>query len=144
MVCYDIEDYVKGCNICLASKAVRHKAYGDLQSLPMSIHYWKDLLMDFVTSLPISTDWKGDNYDSILVIIERLMKIVHYMPIKVTIDAPGLTEVIINLVVRYHGFWDLIITIWGLLFTLKFLSLLCYFLGIKQSLFIAFYPQIDG
>ena len=34
----DVEDYVKGCDICLASKAVRHKPYGNLQSLPVPTH----------------------------------------------------------------------------------------------------------
>ena len=43
--------------------------------------------MNFVTSLPISTDWKGDSYDSILVIVDRLIKMVHYEPVKITIDA---------------------------------------------------------
>ena len=52
----DIEVYVRGCDVCLASKTVRHKPYGDLQSLLMPTHCWKDLLMDFVTGLPISTD----------------------------------------------------------------------------------------
>ncbi len=66
----DVEAYVKGCDVCLASKAVRHKLYGDLQSLPVPTHRWKDLSMDFVTGLPISTDWKGDSYDSILVIVD--------------------------------------------------------------------------
>ena len=33
----DIKDYIKGCNVCLALKAVRHKFYGDLQSLPVPI-----------------------------------------------------------------------------------------------------------
>ena len=66
----DIEAYVKGCDICLGSKAVRHKPYGDLQSLPTPTHRWKDLSMDFVMGLPISTDWKGDSYDSILVIVD--------------------------------------------------------------------------
>ena len=27
---HDVEDYIKGCDVCLASKAVRHKSYGDL------------------------------------------------------------------------------------------------------------------
>ena len=53
---HDVEAYVKGCDVCLASKAVRHKPYGDLQSLPVPTHRWKDLSMDFVTGLPISTD----------------------------------------------------------------------------------------
>ena len=89
---------MKGYDVCLALKAVRHKPYGDLQSLPVSTHRWKDLSMDFVTGLPVLTDWKGDSYDSILVIVDRLMKMVHYEPVKVTIDAPGLAEVIIDVV----------------------------------------------
>ena len=34
----DVEDYMRGCNVCLASKAVRHKPYGDLQSLLVPTH----------------------------------------------------------------------------------------------------------
>ena len=52
----DVESYVRGCNVCLASKAVRHKSYGDLQSLTTPTHRWKDLSMDFVTGLPLSAD----------------------------------------------------------------------------------------
>ena len=36
--CHDVEAYVKSCNVCLASKAVRHKLYGDLQLLPVQMH----------------------------------------------------------------------------------------------------------
>ena len=140
----DVEDYVKGYNVCLASKVVCHKPYRDLQSLPVPTHRWKDLSMDFVTGLPILTDWKGNSYDSILVIVDRLTKMVHYQPIKVTIDALGLAEVIINVVVRHHGLPDSIVTDRESLFTSKFWSLLCYFLGIKQRLFTTFHPQTDG
>ena len=66
--------------------------------------------MDFVTGLPISTDWKGDSYDSILVIVDRLTKMVYYKPVKVTIDAPGLAEVIIDVVMRHHGLPNSIVT----------------------------------
>ena len=34
----DVENYVRGCDVCLASKAIRHKPYGDLQSLPIPTH----------------------------------------------------------------------------------------------------------
>ena len=100
--------------------------------------------MDFVTGLPISTDWKGDSYDSILVIVDRLTKMVHYEPVKVTINAPGLAEVILDVVVRHHGLPDSIVSDKGSLFTLKFWSSLCYFLGIKRGLLTAFHPQTDG
>ena len=140
----DIDAYVKGCDVCLASKAVRHKPYGDLQSLPVPTHRWKDLSMDFVTGLPVSTNWKGETYDSILVIIDRLTKMVYYELVKVIINAPGLAEVIIDVVVRHHGLPDSIVSDRGSVFTSKFWSSLCYFLGIKRRLSTAFHPQTDG
>ena len=141
---HDVEAYVKGCNVCLALKAVRHKPYSDLQFLPVPTYQWKDLSMDFVTGLPISTNWKGDSYDSILVIIDRLTKMVHYEPAKITINAPGLAEVIIDVVIRHHGLLDSIVTDRGSLFTSKFWSLLYYFFGIKRRLFTMFHLQTDG
>ena len=140
----DIEDYVRGCDVCLASKAIRYKPYGDLQSLAVPTHRWKDLSIDFVTGLPLSADWKGDSYDSILVIVDRLTKMVHYEPVKVTIDAPGLAEVIIDVVVRHHGLPDSIISDRRAIFTSKFWSLLCYFLGIKRRLSTTFHLWTDG
>ena len=140
----DVESYVRGCDVCLASKAVRHKPYGDLQSLPVPTHRWKDLSIDFVTGLPLSADWTGDSYDSILVIVDRLTKMVHYEPVKVTIDAPGLAEVILDVVVCHHGLPDSIVTNRSSLFTSKFWSSLCYFLDIKQRLSTTFHPQTDG
>ena len=100
--------------------------------------------MDFVTGLPVSTDWKGNSYNSILVIVHHLTKMMHYKPVKVTIDAPSLAEVIINVLVRHHSLPDSIISDRGAVFFSKFWSLLCYFLGIKRQLSTAFYLQTDG
>ncbi len=66
--------------------------------------------MDFVTGLPISVDWKGDNSNSILAIVNQLTKMVYYIPVKVTIDAPGLAEVVIDVVVRHYGVPESIVT----------------------------------
>ena len=100
--------------------------------------------MDFVTSSPILTDWKRNNYDSIFVILDWLIKMVYYEPVKVIIDAPGLAVVIIDVLVKHHGLPDLIVTNRGLLFTSKFWLLLYYFLSIKRRLSTAFHPQMDG
>ena len=100
--------------------------------------------MNFIISLLILIDWKRDSYNSILVNINWLTKIVHYKPVKITIDIPGLAKVIIDVVVRQHGLLDLIVIDQRLLFILKFWLLLCYFLSIKQRLFTAFHPQMDG
>ncbi len=140
----DVEVYVIGCDVYLASKSVRHKPYDNLQSLPVPTHRWKNLSMDFVTGLPVSTNWKSETYDSILVIVNRLTKMVHYEPVKVTINAPALAEVIIEAVVRYHGLPDSIVSNRGSVFTSKFWSSLCYFLRIKRKLSTAFYPQTNS
>ena len=131
MLPHNVNNYVKRCDVCLALKVVQHKLYGNLQSLPVLIYHWKDILIDFVMGLLILTDWKGDNYDSILVIIDRLTKMVYYKLVKVTINTSGLAKVIIDMVMRYYGLPDSIVTDWESLFTSKFWSLLYYFLSIK-------------
>lgn len=126
--------------MCLALKTVYHKPYEDLQSLPVLTHQCKDLSMDFVTRLPISANWKSNSYNSIPAILDRLTKMVHYEPVKITIDTPDLAEVINNVVMRHHGVPESIVTNRGWLSIFKFWFLLCYFLGIKQRLWTAFYP----
>ena len=100
--------------------------------------------MSFVMGLLVSTNGKADIYNSILIIIDKLIKMVHYEPVKVTIDIPGLTKIILDVVIQYHGLLNSIISDWGSVFTSKFWSLLCYFQVIKQRLSIVFYPQTDS
>ncbi len=65
---------------------------------------------------------------------------VYYELVRVTIDASGLAEVIMKAVVRHHGLPNSIVSDHGSVFTPKFWSLLCYLLGIKRKLSMAFYP----
>ena len=69
---------------------------------------------------------------------------VYYKLVKVTIDAPRLAEVILDVVVRHYSLPNSIVTDRDLLFTSKFLLSLCYFLGVKQRLSTAFHLQTDG
>ena len=64
-------------------------------------------------------------------IIDCLINIVHYKPLKITINASRLAEVIFDVVIWHHGLPNSIIINKNLLFTLKFWSLLCYFLDIR-------------
>ena len=100
--------------------------------------------MDFVTKLPVSTDWKIENYNSILVIVDWLTKMIHYKPVKVIIDAPGLAKVIFNMVVWHSSLPNSIVLNRSSLFTFKFWSSFCYFLGIKQRLSKTFHLQTDS
>ena len=73
-------------------------------------HEWKDLSINFVIGLPISANRKGDSYNLILVIVDRLTKMIHYEPVKVMIDTPDLAKVIINMIVRHHAILESIVT----------------------------------
>lgn len=111
--------YVKRCDICLALKSVKYKPYGNLQSFPILTHWWKDMSINFVIGLPISTNWKGEIYDSILVIIDKLIQMIYYEQIKITINILGLIEVIINMVMQYYSLLNSIVTNWDSLFNSK-------------------------
>ena len=65
--------------------------------------------MDFAIGLPISANWKGDSYSLMLIIVIQLIKMIHCKPVKATIDAPSLAEVIINVIVHYHRILKLIV-----------------------------------
>ena len=100
--------------------------------------------MDFVTGLLLSADWKGDRYNSILIIVDQLTKMMHYERVKVTINAAGLTEVIIDIVMRYYSLSNSIISNQKAIFTSRFWSSLYYSLDIKQQVSTVFHPQTDG
>ena len=112
--------------------------------MPVPIYYWKDLSIDFVMELLISTNWKGDSYDSILVIVDWLIKIVHYKSMKITIKTFNFLKVIWDMVMQQHDVVNSFVSNWSLVFTLKFYSSLYYFLKIKQRLYTTFYPQTNG
>lgn len=48
-----------------------------------------------MTGIPKLKDWKRDNYNSILVIINKLIKKINYNLIKIIIDKTKLVKVII-------------------------------------------------
>ena len=48
-------------------------------------------------------DWKDNNYDIIIIIVDYLTKIVYYKLVKTIINAVGLVEIIIDIVIRYYS-----------------------------------------
>ena len=66
------------------------------------------------------TNYKNESYNSILVIVDHLTKMVYYKLVKITINVANLTEIILHVVVQPHNFFHSIVLDRGLLFTLKF------------------------
>lgn len=65
-------------------------------------------------------NWKSDSYDSILVILDQLIKMIPYELVKDMINTPSLVEVIINVIACNHGVPESIIIDQDLLFISKF------------------------
>lgn len=55
--------------------------------------------MDCVTGLPVSTNWRGDTFNLILVIVDKLTKIVYYELVKVNIDILSLAKIVLDIVI---------------------------------------------
>ena len=72
----DIKEHIKTCEICQRIKVDTIKPAGLLKPLLISDKPWLDISMDFITSLP-----KSHGYDVILVVVDRLAKFVHFMPL---------------------------------------------------------------
>ena len=100
---------------------MKYKPSKNLQQLLILIYCWKNFFINFVIWLPSFADWKDKSYDSILVIIYWLTKIVYYKLVLIVITIPTLVKVIFNIVVWYYDLFNFIISTYGLIFISKFL-----------------------
>jgi hypothetical protein len=80
----EIAAYVARCDTCYRVKAIYMRPAELLQPLSVSSWKWDDISMDFITGLP--TTQKG--YDSIWVIVDRLTKTAHFLPVKTDYRPP--------------------------------------------------------
>jgi hypothetical protein len=94
----EIARYVARCDTCRHVKAVHMKTAGPLQYLPIPTWKWEDISMDFIVGLPRTT--KG--FDSIWVIIDRLTKIAHFLPIKTYYQVITYAQIYVARILSLH------------------------------------------
>ncbi len=99
--------------------------------------------MDFITGLLESVAY-GGRYDAILVVVDKLSKICHYIPCRSDMTAGELAEVITREVIQLHGVPSAIISDRGSLVTFRLWANLIYSFRIERRLSTAFHPQTDG
>jgi len=100
---------------------------------------WTNISADFITKLPLA-----QRYDSILVVVDRLTKIVHFIPTTEKTSAEELARLFRDNVWKLHGLPESIILDRGPQFAAGLMRELNEILGIKSKLLTAFYPQTDG
>jgi len=100
---------------------------------------WTHISADFITKLPLA-----QGYNSILVVVDRLTKIVHFIPTTEKTLAEGLARLFRDNIWKLHRLLESIISDRGLQFAAGLMRELNEMLGIKSKLSMAFDPQIDG
>ena len=110
-----------------------------MQCIELSIWKWDIINMDFVTGLPRSFQ----EFDSIWVIVDRLTKAAHFLPVKTTYTAEEYARLYIKEIVRLHGVTISIISYRGTQFTANFLKSFQKSLGTQVNLSTSIHPQMD-
>jgi len=100
---------------------------------------WTHISADFITKLPIA-----QGYDSILVVVDKLTKMVHFIPTTEKTSAEGLARLFRDNVWKLHGLPKSIVSDRGLQFIAGIIWELNRMLGIKSKLSTAFHPQTNG
>ena len=81
-----IAEYVASCLTCQKAKVEHQRPVGMLQSLDVPEWKWESISMDFVVGLPRTQR----RFDSIWVIVDRLTKTAHFLPVRTTYNVQKL------------------------------------------------------
>ncbi|GJR72918.1 putative reverse transcriptase domain-containing protein [Tanacetum coccineum] len=136
----EIATYVSKCLTCARVKAECQKPSGLLVQPMIPVWKWENITMDFVTKLPKTSSGQ----DAIWVIVDRLTKSAHFLPIKETDSMENLMRQYLKEVVSRHGVPVSIISDRDSKFTSHFWQSLNKALGTQLYMSTAYHPQMDG
>jgi len=135
----EVKRYMEECDSCQRNKNCIEQLAGKLMPNSIPEKPWTHILVDFITKLPLA-----QGYDTILVVVDQLTKIVHFIPTTERTSAKGLARLFRDNVWKLHGLPKSIILDRGPQFVAGLIRELNKMLGIGSKMFTVFYPQIDG
>jgi len=127
---------VYACLICQKSKVEHQKPTGLLTLLDIPKWKWDSISMDFVTSLSNTPN----RHDAIWVIVDRLTKSAHFIPINISFPVSQLAEIYIREIVKLHGDPSSIVSDRDPRFTSRFWKSLQEALGSQLRLSSTYHP----
>jgi hypothetical protein len=136
----NIAKFVEQCSTCQQVKAEHQRLARTLKSLLIPKWKWDEIAMDFILGLPKTPTGE----DSIWVVVDRLTKSAHFIPIKVKDPIEKLVRLYVQNVVRLHGVPSAIISDRDSRFTSRFWQSHQKEMGTELKFSTAFHPQIDG
>ncbi|GJQ92367.1 putative nucleotidyltransferase, ribonuclease H [Tanacetum coccineum] len=136
----DVATFVSKCMTCQQVKIEHQRASGLLQPLEIPMWKWDEISMDFVTGLPTTQK----RHDAIWVVVDRLTKSAHFLPIRKNYGISKLAEIFQQEIVRLHGTPTSIVSDRDPKFTSHFWKGLQKAWGTRLKFSTAFHPQTDG
>ncbi|GKD30340.1 putative reverse transcriptase domain-containing protein [Tanacetum coccineum] len=135
----DIAEYVSKCLTCLKVKAEHQRPSGLLRQFEIPEWKWEGIAMDFVTKLPRISS----GHDTIWVIVDRLTKSAHFLPMRVDYKMERLARLYLNEIVARHDVPILIIFDCDSQFTLRFWQSMQEALGTRLDMSTAYLRPMD-
>ncbi|RMJ21267.1 Integrase core domain-containing protein, partial [Aspergillus sp. HF37] len=135
-----LRQYVRNCPTCQENNPTRHKPYGQLQPIRTPAVPFHMVTIDFITHLPLA-----DQYDKLLVLVDKFTKRVGLLPGKDTWDAKEWGSRTLDHLQTID--WPLpkvIISDRDRLFISQFWQSIFQRLGTKWLFSSAYHPQTDG
>ena len=134
----DIAAFLAKCMTCQQVKVEHQRPGGMMQEFGIPIWKWEEINMDFVTGLPPSRC----HHDSIWVVVDRLTKSVHFLPMHTSYTIENYSRLYIRELVKLYGVSLSIISDRGTQFMSHFWR--AFQKGHGTHLNLAFHPQIDA
>jgi hypothetical protein len=135
----DVRQYVSNCRTYGRIKARRNRHQGLLQPLPIPERSWQHISIDFITYLPLS-----NGFDAVLVIVDRLTKMRHYVPCYMTDNAEDVSRIFIREIYCLHSAPVSVVSNRDIRFVNEFWKHLSQRLQLSTRMTVAHRPEGDG
>jgi hypothetical protein len=135
-----VKNFVSSCDSCQRNKGTNLKPGGLLRSLPIPADTWQSVGMDLVTDLPVTTD----GFDSIVVFIDRLSKMVRLAPCHKSTSAEQFAEIFFSNVFRSHGLPEQLVHDRAPIWTSHFWQAFEKLIGTTSAMTSGYRPQTNG
>jgi len=136
----EVEDYCRSCVTCAVHKSTNQRPGGTLTQLPIPAEPWDSIGIDFVGPLPPSV--AGN--DCVMVVVDRLTKMVLLSPCKLTINGKQAGILALNMLLPLLALPKSIVSDRDVRFTGSCWSQMWAHIGTRLDMSTAYHPQTDG
>ena len=130
-----VRQFVRESSVCQQCKYDHAASPGLLQPLPVPDTIWTDISMDFIKGLP-----KSNGKDVIMVVVDRLSKYAHFLPLSYPFTAIGVAQAFMDGVFKLHGVPTSIVSNRDKVFLSQFWQELFKHLGTKLKMSTTYHP----